>query len=70
MNSLRAAKSGANANLTWSCAGCTAGNPGRLYRAQNSGFTVYLEQYDVGTASAYSNTGALGSAQSYFWSVE
>ena len=69
-NSLRVTKSGASANLAWACPGCTAGNPGRLYRAQNAAFSLYLEQYNVGTGVSFTNTGALSSAQGYFWTVE
>ena len=69
-NSLRVTPSGANANLSWSCAGCDAANPARIYRAQNAAFNLYLEPYNGGIGGAYTNTGAVSSAQSYFWTVE
>ena len=69
-SNLHVGKSSADAVLTWSCAGCAASSPARIYRSQNALFTAYLENYNGGTGGAYSNTGAVSSAQSYFWSVE
>src|SRR6185369_16151010 len=43
-NSLHVAKASANAALTWTCGGCTAGAPARVYRAQSAQFNLYLEQ--------------------------
>ncbi len=70
--SLRVAKSGTNAALTWTCATCVVSNPARVYRSQNAAFTQYLENYNGGTSGTYSNTGALATTTypSYFWSVE
>jgi len=71
LNSLRISKSSGSAALAWSsCTGCTAAAPARVYRAQNAGFTAYLEQYNGGTGGAFTNGGAVTSAQNYFWSVE
>ena len=68
--SLAVAKSGSNALLTWSCSGCDASHPARLYRAQNAAFSLYLETYNGGTGGSYSNSNAISSAQNYFWNVE
>ncbi len=70
VNTLRVAKSASDAALTWSCGGCTAGNPARVYRAQNALFTVFPENYAGGTGGAWSDAGAVATAYSYFWSVE
>ncbi len=67
---LRVAKSGPDAALTWSCPSCGAGNPAQVYRAQNAALSLYLENYNGGAGGAYTNTGAVASAQSYFWTVE
>ena len=69
-NSLHGAKATGNANLTWSCAACIASASARVYRAQNGAFSLYLEQYNGGIGGAYSNTNAVATAQSYFWTVE
>ena len=69
-DSLRVAKSGANAMLTWTCGGCSASAPARINRAQDAQFNVYLENYNGGTGGSYNNSGAVGTAQSYFWTVE
>ena len=69
-NNLRIAKSGGDAALTWSCASCTAASPARINRSQNAAFSLYLENYNGGISGAYTNTGAVASAQSYFWTVE
>ena len=70
-NSLRVAKAGGvNAQLTWTCVGCSASAPARIYRSQNVAFNSYLEQYNGGTGTTYTNSNAVSSAQNYFWSVE
>ena len=66
----RLLKAGGNAQLSWNCAGCTAASPARIYRGQNALFTAYLEAYNGGIGGTYTNSGALTSAQSYFWTVE
>jgi hypothetical protein len=72
VNSLRVAKSGGDAALTWSCAGCTASAPARVTRSENAPFNLYLEQYNGGASGSWSNTGALAPSAnpSYFWVVE
>ena len=66
------------------CQSSRRGNPARLYRAQNAAFSLYQEYYNgggsgtltggctpaAGQTSCYNQTGTVGSAQSYFWSVE
>ncbi len=71
-NSLRVAKAGggADAQLTWACVGCTLTAPARIYRNQNAPFTSYLELYNGGTGTTYTNSGAVSSPQNYFWTVE
>ncbi len=69
-SNLRVAKSSADAALTWSCAGCSSANPARVYRSQNVFFSSYLENYNGGIGGAYTNSGAVATAQSYFWGVE
>jgi hypothetical protein len=69
VNSLAVAKSGSSAVLSWSCSGCDASHPARIYRSQNAGFTQYNEQYNT-PAGPYTNTGAVATAYSYFWNVE
>ncbi len=69
-SNLRVAKSGADAVLTWNCAACSAASPARINRSQNSAFSVYVENYNGGISGAYTNAGAVSSAQSYFWSIE
>jgi hypothetical protein len=76
-SNLLVAKASGNANLSWNCAAasCTASAPARVYRSQNAAFSLYIENYNGGASSAggagaYTNTGAVASAQSYFWSVE
>ncbi len=76
-NNLYVTKAAGNANLSWSCpaATCTASAPARVYRAQNAQFSLFVENYNggpstVGGAGAFANTGAVATAQSYFWSVE
>jgi hypothetical protein len=79
-SNLRVAKSGGNATLTWSCDHlvCTASAPARVYRSQNSAFTLNLETYNGGASNSLTdlgtmpNTGALAPAAnpSYFWNVE
>ena len=68
--SLTAAKSGSDVVITWICTGCTVASPARLYRAQNTVLSQYLEIYNGGISGTYTNTGAAASAQSYFWNVE
>lgn len=70
VNSLRVGKSAGDAALTWSCAGCSASAPARVFRAQNASLSVYLENYNGGTGGGWSNTGAVATPYSYFWSVE
>jgi hypothetical protein len=71
-SNFRVAKAGSNAALSWSCTGCTAANPARIYRSQNAAFTLNLESYNGGTGGSYSNSGALSASANpgYFWSVE
>ena len=69
-SNLHVAKSSVDAALTWSCASCAGSNPARVYRSQNALFSTYLENYNGGIGGAYSNTGAVATAQSYFWTVE
>ena len=64
-------ESSANAALAWTtCDGRSASAPARVYRAQNVVFSLYLEQYNGGIAGVYTNTGAVSTTQSYFWTVE
>ncbi len=49
--SLRVAKSGGDAWVSWSCSppsSCTIPAPARLYRSQNALFSLYLETYNGG----------------------
>ncbi len=69
-NTLRVAKSGNDAALSYTCSGCSSPLP-QVYRSQNSAFSLNVETY-IGGAASYTNTGALatGSNNTYFWSVE
>ena len=60
--------------LKWTCAGCDASHPARIYRAQSAQFNLYLENYNGGLGGCYDNSGAMTSHaaanDSYFWVVE
>ncbi len=70
-NTLRVAKSGANAALTWSCGTC-AGNPYQVFRSQNAAYTLNVENFYGGSSAAYTDPNALAAwaNRTYFWSVE
>jgi hypothetical protein len=71
---LRVDKSGDDALLTWDCGGCGGGAPARIYRSQNRGFTLNVENYNGGTGASgsWTNAGALAPSAnpSYYWVVE
>ncbi len=71
-NTLRIAKNGADAALTWTCSPACNPVAARVYRSQNAAFSLNIEQYNGGTAGSFTNTAALATSAypSYFWSVE
>ena len=60
------AKSSGEALITWTCTGCNATHPDRLYRAPNTAYSQYLDIYNGGISATSTNTATLSSTKNYF----
>jgi hypothetical protein len=70
-NTLRVAKSGVNAALSWTCGACGS-NPVQVFRSQNAAYSLNVENFYGGVGSSCTDPNALAAWANgtYFWTVE